>query len=64
MELAERLQAGTAKSGSETVELSAEQWLRIQHGTLASPTTMLQVQVPAGKKWTANIFVDLLEQDA
>lgn len=62
--LTDRLLPGTAKSGAETVEIAAGEWLRVQYGAAGDPTTMIQVQVPSGKKWTANIFVDILEQAA
>lgn len=50
--------------GSQVVELSASQGVRIQSGAVGSPDTLLEEQVPSGKKWTALITVNITETDA
>ncbi len=56
--------AKTTKKGSESVEISAGQWIHYRYGTPEAPVDILLSQVPAGKKWklTANVYIE--ETDA
>lgn len=64
LELTESWVSHTKRSGSDTFTVEAGKWLRLQHGILAEPTTILQEQVPAGKQWTVSIVVDIQETEA
>jgi hypothetical protein len=58
------ISAYTDKRGGTEVELSAGQWVRIQHGPSGDPVDDLLEQVPAGKAWSVRFFVAITETDA
>ena len=56
--------AKVSKTGSESIEIPAGQWINYRYGTPENPIDLLLAQVPAGKKWklTANVYIE--ETDA
>jgi len=54
----------TIKVDQWTIEVAAGHWLNARHGTVQAPTDDLLAQVPAGKKWTVCMTVQVVETDA
>lgn len=48
-------------TGKDTITISAGQYLSIRHGPEESPTVDVEEQVPAGKTWSAKIWVEVVE---
>ena len=57
------VEAKIIKAGDDAAEIAAGQWLQIRFGDENDPTVMLEVQCPAGKKWTAHAYVSIEETD-
>lgn len=49
--------------GDDDFELAAGETLQVRTGVPQSITTLLQEQVPAGKKWSVHIAVTISETD-
>jgi hypothetical protein len=50
--------------GAQTIELAAGKHLWVYSGPIMNPATNLDAEVPAGKKWTVNVSVQVTETDA
>ena len=62
MDLVDQSQvARTAKIGRQNVEVFAGQSLKIE--TAPGGVEVLDSEVPAGKKWTVYIYVEIVETD-
>lgn len=54
---------GLRYRGQEALDVSEGQWIQIKTGPANDPVTILEVQVPAGKKWEGILLVDFEEYD-
>ena len=64
IELNETFRPGYVRDGSSVINLTADEWLQIRSGNLASPDVALQEQVPEGKAWKVRLSVYIEETDA
>ena len=63
MEISTR-QCGAQLTGQEALELYEGERLQIRTGTAGDITTVLDIEVPAGKVWNGVAVVDIEETDA